>query len=132
MAISDPVADMITRIRNAAKAGFAKVNIPSSKLKIELARVLKEQGYIKDYKFITNNKQEVFCIYLKYIKEGQSAIYGLKRVSKLSRRVYKKAKNIKPVLNGFGISIISTSKGLMTDKQANKANMGGEVLCNIW
>ena len=132
MAISDPVADMITRIRNAAKAGFTKVNIPSSKLKIELARVLKEQGYIKNYKFITDNKQGVLCIYLKYIEEGQSAIYGLKRVSKLSRRVYKKSKNIKPVLNGLGISILSTSKGLMTDKQANKANVGGEVLCNIW
>ena len=132
MAMSDPVADMLTRIRNGGKAEFAKVDIPGSKLKIEIARVLKEQGFIKKYKFLEDDKQGVLRVYLKYAGEKKSAIYGLKRVSKPGRRVYNKSKDIKPVLNGLGISILSTSKGLMTDKQAKKENLGGEVLCNIW
>lgn len=132
MAMSDPIADMLTRIRNGGKAEFAKVDIPGSKLKVELARVLKEQGYIKNYKFLEDNKQGMLRVYLKYAGDSKPAIYGLERVSKPSRRVYKKSKDIKPVLNGLGISILSTSKGLMTDKQAKKANVGGEVLCNIW
>ncbi len=132
MAMSDPVADMLTRIRNGGKAEFAKVDIPGSKLKLEVARVLKEQGYIKNYKFLEDDKQGLLRVYLKYVSEGRPAIYGLERVSKPGRRVYNKSKEIKPVLNGLGISIISTSKGLMTDKQAKKSNVGGEVLCNIW
>ncbi len=132
MAMSDPIADMLTRIRNGGKAEFAKVDIPGSKLKMELARVLKEQGYIKNYKFLEDNKQGVLRVYLKYAGEKKPAIFGLERVSKPSRRVYKKSKEIKPVLNGLGISILSTSKGLMTDKQAKNENVGGEVLCNIW
>ena len=132
MAMSDPIADMLTRIRNGGKAEFAKVDIPGSKLKMELARVLKEQGYIKNYKFLEDNKQGVLRVYLKYAGEKKPVIFGLERVSKPSRRVYKKSKEIKPVLNGLGISILSTSKGLMTDKQAKNANVGGEVLCNIW
>ncbi len=132
MAMSDPIADMLTRIRNGAKAEFAKVDIPGSKLKVELARVLKEQGYIKNYKFLEDEKQGVLRVYLKYAGEKKPAIYGLERVSKPGRRVYTKSKEVKPVLNGLGISILSTSKGLMTDKQAKKENVGGEVLCNIW
>jgi len=132
MAMSDPIADMLTRIRNGGKAEFAKVDIPGSKLKIEMARVLKEQGYIKNYKFLEDNKQGILRVYLKYAENRKPAIYGLERVSKPSRRVYKKSKEIKPVLNGLGISILSTSKGLMTDKQARNENVGGEVLCNIW
>lgn len=132
MAMSDPIADMLTRIRNGAKAEFAKVDIPGSKLKVELARVLKEQGYIKNYKFLEDEKQGVLRVYLKYAGEKKCAIYGLERVSKPGRRVYTKSKEVKPVLNGLGISILSTSKGLMTDKQAKKENVGGEVLCNIW
>ncbi|MBF0210101.1 MAG: 30S ribosomal protein S8 [Desulfamplus sp.] len=131
MAMSDPIADMLTRIRNGGKAEFAKVDIPGSKLKVEMARVLKEQGYIKNYKFLEDNKQGILRVYLKYFGK-KPAIYGLERVSKPSRRVYKKSKDIKPVLNGLGISILSTSKGLMTDKQARNENVGGEVLCNIW
>ncbi len=131
MAMSDPIADMLTRIRNGGKAEFAKVDIPGSKLKMELARVLKEQGYIKNYKFLEDTKQGILRVYLKYAGK-KPAIYGLERVSKPSRRVYKKSKDIKPVLNGLGISILSTSKGLMTDKQARNENVGGEVLCNIW
>jgi small subunit ribosomal protein S8 len=132
MAMSDPIADMLTRIRNGGKAEFAKVDIPGAKLKLEMARVLKEQGYIKKYKFLEDDKQGVLRVYLKYAAEGRPAIYGLQRVSKPGRRVYTKAKEIKPVLNGLGISILSTSKGLMTDKQAKELNVGGEVLCNIW
>ncbi len=132
MAMSDPIADMLTRIRNGAKAEFAKVDIPGSKLKIELARVLKEQGYIKNHKFLEDDKQGVLRVYLKYVGENKPAIHGLQRVSKPGCRVYTKSKEVKSVLNGLGISIVSTSKGLMTDKQAKKENVGGEVLCNIW
>jgi small subunit ribosomal protein S8 len=132
MAISDPVADMLTIIRNGGKAQFAKVDIPGSKLKLAMVRVLKEQGYIRDFKFIENETQGIIRVYLKYVSEGQPAIFGIKRISKPSCRVYSKAKQIKPVLNGLGISIISTSRGLMTDKQAREANVGGEILCNVW
>lgn len=132
MAISDPIADMLTIIRNGGKAGFAKVDIPGSKIKLELVRVLKEQGYIKDFKFLENETQGLIRVYLKYVKEGRPTIYGIQRVSKPSCRVYSKSQQIKPVLNGLGISVISTSKGVMTDKQAKEANVGGEILCNVW
>ena len=94
--------------------------------------MLKEQGYIKNFKFLEDDKQGILRVYLKYVGEKKPAIYGLERVSKPGRRVYTKSKEVKPVLNGLGISILSTSKGLMTDKQAKKENVGGEVLCNIW
>lgn len=131
MTMSDPIADMLTRIRNAGKAKFPKVDIPGSKLKVELAKVLKQQGYITDYKFVEDGKQGMLRLYLKYSGQ-ESAIFGLERVSKPSRRVYSKSKDIKPVLNGLGIAIVSTSKGIMTDKQARKENLGGEILCNVW
>ena len=132
MANSDPIADMLTIIRNGGKAGFAKVDIPGSTIKLEMVRVLKEQGYIKDYKFLEDDKQGVLRVYIKYVTEGQPTIFGIERVSKPSCRVYSKSKQIEPVLNGLGISIVSTSKGLMTDKQAKEANVGGEILCNVW
>ncbi len=132
MATSDPIADMLTIIRNGGKAGLSKVDIPGSKIKLEVVRVLKKQGYIKDYKFLENQTQGVIRVALKYVSEGKPSIFGIQRVSKPSCRVYAKSKNIKPVLNGLGISIISTSKGLMTDKQAKEAKVGGEILCNVW
>jgi small subunit ribosomal protein S8 len=132
MATSDPIADMLTSIRNGGKAGFAKVDIPGSKIKLELVRVLKEQGYIKDYKYLENEVQGSIRIYLKYVSDGKPSIFGIERVSKPSRRVYSKSKLIKPVLNGLGISVVSTSRGMMTDKQAKEANVGGEVLFNVW
>ncbi len=133
MSMSDPIADMLTRIRNAGNAKMKRVDIPGSKMKIELARILKDEGYIRNYKFTEDNKQGVLRVYLKYINEETThAIYGIKRVSKASRRVYVKKKDIAPVLNGMGIAILSTSMGLMTDKNAIKKNMGGEVVCNIW
>ena len=132
MAMSDPIADMLTRIRNAGKAKLTSVDIPGSKLKIELAKVLLEQGYIKNYKFVDDGKQGVLRVYLKYDQTKIHAIFGLERISKPSRRVYTKSKDIKPVLSGMGISIISTSKGIMTDKRARKESLGGEIICNIW
>lgn len=132
MAISDPIADMLTIIRNGGKAGLAKVDIPGSKIKLEMVRVLKEQGYIKDYKFLDDNMQGVLRVYLKYVSESKPTIFGIERVSKPSCRVYRKAKEIKPILNGLGISVVSTSKGIMSDKQAKEANVGGEILCNVW
>jgi len=132
MATSDPIADMLTIIRNGGKAGLSKVDIPGSKIKLEVVRVLKKQGYIKEYKFLENQTQGVIRVALKYVSEGKPTIFGIQRVSKPSCRVYAKSKNIKPVLNGLGISIISTSKGLMTDKQAKEAKVGGEILCNVW
>jgi len=132
MAVSDPVADMLTRIRNAAKAKFNSVDIPGSKLKTEVARLLKEEGFIRNYKTIKDNRQDVLRLYLKYGKDNTSAILGLKRVSKPSRRVYVRGSAIKPVFSGMGVSLISTSKGVMTDRQARKENIGGEILCNLW
>ncbi len=132
MAITDPIADMLTRIRNAGKAKFTSVDIPASKLKVELAKVLKYEGYIKNYKFVKDDKQGVLRIYLKYGLGNINIIYGLERISKPSRRIYVRGKDIKPVLNGLGISILSTSKGILTDRQARSENVGGEILCKIW
>ncbi|MCD6272821.1 MAG: 30S ribosomal protein S8 [Deltaproteobacteria bacterium] len=132
MSISDPIADMLTRIRNAVKAKFAKVDIPGSKINIEIANVLKTEGFIQNFKFINDNKQGILRLYLKYGEGRSDVILGIKRISKPSRRVYFRAKDIKPVLSGMGISIFSTSCGVMTDKRARKENLGGEILCNVW
>lgn len=132
MATSDPIADMLTRIRNAAKAKFNSVDIPGSKLKIELAKILKNEGFVRNYKFLKDGKQGILRVYLKYSPERGNVIYGLKRISKPSCRVYVRSNDIKSVYNGMGISILSTSKGVMTDKQARRENVGGELLCNVW
>ena len=132
MAMSDPVADMLTRIRNAIKAKFNSVDIPGSSLKSELAKILKNEGYIRNFKFVKDDKQGILRVYLKYGETQEDVVLGIERVSKPSRRAYVKCKDIDPVLNGMGISILSTSKGIMTDKNARKENVGGEVLCNIW
>jgi small subunit ribosomal protein S8 len=131
MAITDPVGDMLTRIRNGAKAKFSSVDVPGSKLKVEMARILKDEGLIKNYKFLKDGKQGILRIYLKYGQGQTRTIYSLLRASKPGRRMYVKSKDIKPVLNGMGISILSTSKGLMTDKQARRENIGGEILCTV-
>ncbi len=130
--LSDPIADMLTRIRNAGRAKFNSVDIPGSNLKLELAKVLKEEGYIRNYKFVKDNKQGVLRVYLKFGPENQHVIYELERVSKPSRRVYVKSNELKPVLSGTGVAILSTSKGIMTDKEARTQNVGGEVLCRVW
>ena len=132
MSMSDPLADMLTRIRNAGKAKHKSVDIPGSQIKIALAGVLKQEGFIRNFKFIKDNKQGILRIYLKYDQNDRHVVYGVERVSKPSRRVYVKSRDVKPVLNGLGISVLSTSVGLLTDKQARKENIGGEVLCAIW
>lgn len=132
MAVSDPIADMLTRIRNANKAKFNVVDIPGSRMKTKIADVLQDEGFIKDYKFMQDTKQGILRVYLKYGRGQSDVIFGIERVSKPSRRVYVKSKDIKPVLNGMGIAVLSTSKGIMTDKNARKENVGGEILCKVW
>lgn len=132
MAMSDPIADMLTRIRNAGKAKFKSVDIPGSRMKTEIAKVLKSEGFIRNYKFVNDNKQGMLRVYLKYGPDHTHSIFGLERVSKPSRRVYVKGNKIEPVLNGLGVVILSTSKGIMTDKSARRENIGGELLCHVW
>jgi small subunit ribosomal protein S8 len=132
MSMSDPIADMLTRIRNAAKAKFSSVDIPGGLIKTEIAKVLKDEGYIRNYKFIKDNKQGILRVYLKYDDSNRNSIDTIERVSKPSRRVYQKSKDIKPVLNGLGIAVISTSKGVISDKAAHSMNIGGEILCRVW
>jgi small subunit ribosomal protein S8 len=129
--MTDPVADMLTRIRNGAKAKFSSVDVPGSKLKVEVARILKDEGFIKNYKFLKDGKQGILRVYLKYGQGQVSAIRVLERTSKPGRRTYARSKSLKPVLSGMGISILSTSKGVMTDKQARRENIGGEILCIV-
>jgi len=132
MAITDPIADMLTRIRNATMAKLNRVDIPASNMKVSIARILKNEGYIKNYKLIKDRKQGILRIYLKYDENRRSVIVGLKRLSKPSRRIYVKKKDIPLVLNGLGIAIISTSKGILTDKEARQKSVGGELICSIW
>jgi len=132
MSMTDPIADMLTRIRNAAMVSMPEVSMPSSKLKVELARILKEEGYIADYTVSDEGKFKVLNITLKYDSKKKSVITKLQRVSKPGLRSYSKSQNIPQVLGGMGIAVISTSKGLMTDRRARKENVGGEVLCYVY
>jgi small subunit ribosomal protein S8 len=132
MALTDPIADMLTRIRNAGKAKFNSADIPGAKIKIEIAKVLKNEGYIRNYKYVKDGKQGILRVYLKYKDDQTHVIHEITRVSKPSRRVYVNARDVKPVYNGLGTAILSTSKGILTDKQARKENVGGEVICNLF
>jgi len=132
MSMTDPIADMLTRIRNANMVKLQKVDIPSSNLKVNIATVLKQEGFIKNYKVISDNLQGVLRVYLKYIDEKDCVINEIKRVSKPGGRVYKKAEEIPVVKSGMGVAILSTSKGIITDSAARKAGIGGEILCTIW
>jgi len=132
MSMTDPIADMLTRIRNAQRASHELVNIPNSKLKINVAKVLKSEGYIKNFRIISDGQHRFIRIFLKYDKEGVAIIGGIKRVSKPGCRVYAGSTEIPKVLNGYGINILSTSKGLMTDNEAKKVGVGGEILCAVW
>ena len=129
--VTDPIADMLTRIRNANQMRYKEVEVPASKIKIEIARILKEEGFISDYKIKKSNVQDILVLYLKYSDKNR-VITGLKRISKPGLRVYAKASEIPTVLSGLGIAIISTSKGMMTYKDARKNSLGGEVLAYIW
>jgi small subunit ribosomal protein S8 len=133
MGMTDPIADMLTRIRNANKARFKTVNIHISQMNINIAKVLKKAGYINTYDKVKNEKgQQMLEIILKYPDTKRTVITNIKRVSKPGRRVYVASDSIPKVLNGFGISILSTSSGVITDAEARELNVGGEVLCNVW
>ncbi len=132
MVVTDPIADMLTRIRNANQMRYKEVEVPASKMKLEIARILKEEGFINDYKVKKNNIQNIIVLSLKYGQNKERVITGLKRISKPGLRVYAKATEVPRVLNGLGIAIISTSKGIMTDKSARNESLGGEVLAYIW
>ena len=131
MPVTDPIADYLTRIRNANKAKKVRVEIPASKTKISMSEILKKLGYIIDYEILDDSKQKKLNIVLKY-KNGVPAISGLKRISKPGLRVYRSADKLPKVLNGLGTAVISTPKGLMSDKEARNLLVGGEVLCYIW
>lgn len=131
--MTDPIADMLTRIRNGLQANFETVEIPASKMKIEIARILKQEGFINNYSVAGDTaKEKTITVELKYGPDKQKVITGLKRISKPGLRVYAKGNNIPRVLNGLGVAIISTSKGLMSDRDARKANLGGEVVAYVW
>jgi len=132
VSLSDPIANMVTVIRNANRGKKEKVDIPSSKLKMEIIKIFKNEGYIKNFKLIEENKKSYIRVYLKYTTEGDCVIHNLQRVSKPGLRVYRKNHELPRILNGFGTSIISTSKGVLTDKKARENSVGGEVLCYIW
>jgi len=132
MVMTDPIADFLNRIVNAQRVRMDKVDIPASKMKLNIARILKEEGFIKHYKFIHDNRQGVLRIQLKYDTQRRAAITGVKRISKPGRRVYVGCDEIPRVLNGLGIAILSTSKGILTDKQAKKERVGGEFICSVW
>ncbi|MCM3762369.1 30S ribosomal protein S8 [Alkalihalobacillus oceani] len=132
MVMTDPIADMLTRIRNANTVRHEKLELPASKVKKEIADILKREGFIRDYEYIEDNKQGVIRIFLKYGSTNERVITGLKRISKPGLRVYAKANELPRVLGGLGIALVSTSKGVMTDKDARNQQVGGEVLAYVW
>ncbi len=132
MVTTDPIADMLTRIRNASQAGFKTVDIPASNMKKDIAEILFNEGYIKAYEEIQNENQGTIRVSLKYTEKGKKVISGLKRISKPGLRIYASKEELPKVLNGLGIALISTSKGIMTDKKARELGVGGEVLAYIW
>ena len=132
MTMTDPIADMLTRIRNANTVKHETVDVPASNIKKEIVRILLEEGFVRGYDVIEDGKQGIIRIQLKYGQSGERVIQGIKRISKPGMRVYTNAYEVPKVLNGLGISIISTSKGILTDRQARKENVGGEVICYVW
>jgi small subunit ribosomal protein S8 len=130
--MTDPIADMLTRIRNAIKARFDKVQIPSSSVKVNIAKILKEEGYIKSYHIIEDSKQGMLEVSLKYAEKGEPVITELIRLSKPSRRVYVNKGSVPKIRNGLGVAVISTSKGIVTDAVARQQGVGGELLCSVW
>jgi small subunit ribosomal protein S8 len=132
MSMTDPIADMLTRIRNANQALLEKVEVPASRLKVELAKILKAEGFIRAYKLMDDNKQGILRVYLKFGPGNERVILGLRRVSRPGLRVYRKAAQIPTVLSGMGVAILSTPQGLMTGKAARQRSLGGEVLCYVW
>ncbi|HJN03457.1 MAG: 30S ribosomal protein S8 [Nitrospinota bacterium] len=132
MSMTDPIADMLTRIRNALMAKHDKVNIPISKVKADIAILLKEEGYIKNYKLIKNKKQGIIRVYLKYDNDNNNIIQGIQRISKPGNRVYVSKNRIPKVLNGLGVALISTSRGVLSDRTCRREGIGGEVIGHVW
>jgi len=132
MSMTDPIADMLTRIRNANMVGHERVEIPASKFKEQIARILYEEGYIRNYRFIEDGKQGILRVYLKYGENKEKVITQLNRISTPGRRIYVSKEQLPKVLGGLGIAILSTSQGIMTAAQCRKAGVGGELLCHVW
>lgn len=132
MSMTDPIADLLSRIRNAQIAKHDRLDVPMSKLKLEVVKLLKEEGFVKNFREIEGVPVGTLRIFLRYTQEGVPAISNLERISKPGRRVYRKADEIQPVRNGLGIGIVSTSQGLLTDAQARERRVGGEILCQVW
>jgi len=132
MAMTDPIADMLTRIRNANSVYHDKVEIPGSRIKTAIAEVLKQEGFIRDFTFAQDNKQGILTVFLKYGPNREKVITGIQRISRPGLRQYSRRKNLPRVLGGLGIAIISTSKGIMSDKQARKIGLGGEIIAKVW
>ncbi|MEM1202114.1 MAG: 30S ribosomal protein S8 [Acidobacteriota bacterium] len=132
MSMTDPIADLLTRIRNALLAKHDRLDVPASKLKRNICALLKQEGFIQDFETIEHQPQDLLRIFLRYSPEGLPAVRRMARVSKPGRRVYRGADDIKPVLNGLGVAIVSTSRGLLTDREAREQRVGGEILCEVW
>ena len=132
MSMTDPVSDLLTRIRNATSVRHDRMDVPASKMKLEIAKILKQEGYIRTFKTIEEGPQGIIRIYLKYADDGEPVIHGLRRISKPGRRVYRGVDELPKVRNGLGVAVISTNRGVVTDEQARGLQVGGEVLCEIW
>ena len=132
MSMTDPVSDMLTRIRNANMVRHDRTDLPASKMKLEIAKILAQEGYIRAFKLLEEGPQGAIRVYLKYADDGEPAIHGMSRVSKPGRRVYRSVDELPRVRNGLGVAVISTSRGVVTDEQARGLRVGGEVLCEIW
>jgi len=132
MSMTDPISDMLTRIRNATTVRHDRTDVPASKMKLEIAKILKQEGYIRTFKQLEDGPQGMIRIYLKYAEDGEPVIHGLRRVSTPGRRVYRRADDLPKVRNGLGVAVVSTNRGVLTDEQARGLRVGGEVLCEVW
>ena len=132
MSMTDPISDMLTRIRNATTVRHDRTDVPASKMKLEIAKILKQEGFIRTFKLLEEGPQGLIRIYLKYAEDGEPVIHGLRRVSTPGRRVYRAADELPKVHNGLGVAVVSTNRGVLTDDQARSQSVGGEVLCEVW
>jgi small subunit ribosomal protein S8 len=132
MSMTDPISDMLTRIRNATMVRHDRTDVDASKMKLEIAKILKQEGYIRTFKLLEEGPQGLIRIYLKYADDGEPVIHGLQRVSKPGRRIYRGVEDLPKVRNGLGVAVVSTNRGVLTDEQARSLRVGGEVLCEIW
>ena len=132
MTMTDPIADFLTRVRNAARASKDRCDVPASKLKLELSKILQEEGFIRTFKVIEEGPERTIRLYLRYSSDGEPAIHGIDRISRPGRRVYRRVDDVPKVRGGIGVAVLSTSKGLMTDAKAREARLGGEVMCQVW